>query len=297
VIVYFRYSKEKEILQTMTYAQLKAVFEKELKGFYSSDEIKNFYYYVTDGLLQVSKITILSKPENQIDENNSQRILNILEGLKKKIPVQYLIGKAFFYGMTLEVNPSVLIPRPETEELVDWIINDNKGKKLNILDVCTGSGCIALALKQNMPKSSVTAMDISAEALETASHNAENLGLEIELMEEDVLNLEKDLKAAEFDIIVSNPPYITLADKKHVQDNVLKYEPHLALFVPDNDPLVFYKAIAEFAKGNTITLYFEIYEDRGEEIKKMLVQMGFKNIELRKDINDKDRMLKCAYIC
>ena len=116
-------------------------------------------------------------------------------------------------------------------------------------------------------------------------------------MEEDVLNLEKDMKAAEFDIIVSNPPYITLADKKHVQDNVLKYEPHLALFVPDNDPLVFYKAIAEFAKGNTITLYFEIYEDRGEEIKKMLVQMGFKNIELRKDINDKDRMLKCAYIC
>ena len=281
----------------MTYAQLKAVFEKELKGFYSSDEIKNFFYYVTDGLLQVPKITILSKPENQIDENNSQRILNILEGLKKKIPVQYLIGKAFFCEMWLEVNPSVLIPRQETEELVDWVIHDNKGKKLNILDVCTGSGCIALALKKNMPKCNVTAIDISEEALETASHNAENLGIEIELIEEDMLDLSGDLKASSFDVIVSNPPYIAEADKKHVQDNVLEYEPHLALFVPNNDPLVFYKAIAEFAKGNNVMLYFEIYEDSGEELKEMLQKMDFKNIELRKDINGKDRMLKCIYIC
>jgi release factor glutamine methyltransferase len=281
----------------MTYSQLKALFEKELKGFYSSDEIKNFFYYVVDGLLQVSKITILSKPENQIDENNSQRVLNILKGLKQKIPVQYLIGKAFFYEMWLEVNPSVLIPRQETEELVNWVISDNKGKKFNILDACTGSGCIALALKKNMPECNVTAIDVSLEALETASINAVNQGIEIELVEEDVFDWSKDIKASSFNVIVSNPPYISPKDQKHVQDNVLKYEPHIALFVPEDDPLIFYKAIAEFAKINGVIVYFEIHENMGARLVELLNDMGFKNIELRKDINGRDRMLKCIYIC
>jgi len=281
----------------MTYAQLKAVFETELKGFYSFDEVKNFFYYVIEGLLRVSKITILSEPDSQIDENNSQRILNILEGLKRKVPVQYLLGKAHFYGMWLEVNPSVLIPRQETEELVDWIIDDNRGKKPSILDVCTGSGCIALALKKQLPEGNVTAIDISPEALETAAHNAEMEELEIELIEEDALNMSAEIKKTTFDIIVSNPPYIIEADKDQVQDNVLQYEPHLALFVPDNDPLVFYKAIADFAKGHSTTIYFEIYEDMGDAMKEMLAGKGFINIVLRRDLNGKDRMLKCEYIC
>jgi release factor glutamine methyltransferase len=282
----------------MTYEELRLVFEKELNGFYPSGEIKNLFYYILNGTLQVSKITILSKPHNQLDKNNSQLILNILEGLKKKIPVQYLLGKAPFYGLELDVNPSVLIPRPETEELVDWVIKDNKGKKINILDVCTGSGCIALALKKNLPKCNVTAIDVSEGALEMAAHNAEKLGLEIELMEEDALNLEEGLSAKDFDVIISNPPYITNSEKKEVQENVMMYEPHLALFVPDKDPLKFYKAIAEFAKGSkSVTLYFEIQEDRAEVLSKMLKKMGFKDIVVRKDLNGKDRMLKCIYIC
>ncbi|HXP50422.1 MAG TPA: peptide chain release factor N(5)-glutamine methyltransferase [Bacteroidia bacterium] len=282
----------------MTYEELRLVFEKELNGFYPSGEIKNLFYYILNGTLQVSKITILSKPHNQLDKNNSQLILNILEGLKKKIPVQYLLGKAPFYGLELDVNPSVLIPRPETEELVDWVIKDHKGKKVNILDVCTGSGCIALALKKNLPKCNVTAIDVSEDALEMAAHNAEKLGLEIELMEEDALNLEEGLSAKDFDVIISNPPYITSTEKKEVQENVLMYEPHLALFVPDKDPLKFYKAIAEFAKGSkAVTLYFEIQEDRAEVLSELLEKMGFKDIVVRKDLNGRDRMLKCIYIC
>ncbi|HWY98508.1 MAG TPA: peptide chain release factor N(5)-glutamine methyltransferase [Bacteroidia bacterium] len=282
----------------MTYEELRLVFEKELNDFYPSGEIKNLYYFILNGILQVSKITILSKPHNQIDENNSQRILNILNGLKKKAPPQYLLGKAAFYGLMLDVNPSVLIPRPETEELVDWVIKDFKGKKVNIIDVCTGSGCIALALKKNLPKCSITAVDVSEGALDTAVHNAEQLGLEIEIMEEDALNLEEGLNAKDFDVIVSNPPYIKNKEKKQVQENVSMYEPHLALFVPDKDPLKFYEAIARFARGsNDITLYFEIHEDRAKQLSEMLKKMGFKNIEVRKDINGKDRMLKCSYIC
>ena len=283
----------------MTFAEVKNKLEKELNGFYSSEEIQSTYFLILNSLLQVSKITILSKPDNLIDEINSQRILNILEGLKKKVPVQYLLGTAHFYELVLDVNPSVLIPRPETEELVDWIIKDNKGKNLNILDVCTGSGCIALALKKNMPQSNVTAIDVDEDALETASHNAEKLGLEIELIEEDALDISNELKASQFDVIVSNPPYIKESDKKYVGENVYMYEPHIALFVPDNDPLVFYKAIARFAKNctKTVTLYFEIYEDMGDELCKVLSEMGLKNIEVRKDINGKDRMLKCNYIC
>jgi len=282
----------------MTYKELRLHFESQLSELYSSDEIKNLYFLTLNGILQISKITILSNTDNQIDEINSQRILNILDGLQKKVPIQYLLGTAAFYGMTLEVNPSVLIPRPETEELVEWIIKDFKGKKATILDVCTGSGCIALALKQNLPESAVTAIDISEGALETASHNAEKLGLEIEIIEEDALALNKGSLSPGYDVIVSNPPYIKESDKKEVQENVLMYEPHLALFVPDNDPLKFYKAIAEFVKGSKpVTLYFEIHEDMGSELSKWLKKEGFKNIEVRKDINDKDRMLKCIYIC
>lgn len=282
----------------MTYKETQLLFEQELKGIYSSSEIKNLYFFALNGILQVSKITILSHFDNQIDKNNSQRVLNILEGLKKKIPIQYLLGKAAFYGLEFEVNPSVLIPRPETEELVEWIIGDIKRKKVNILDVCTGSGCIALALKKNLPQCNVSALDVSEGALDTAAHNAENLGLEIELLEEDALELEEGLGKNTFDIIVSNPPYIKEIEKDQVQDNVLKYEPHLALFVPGKDPLKFYKAIARFAKtGNSVTLYFEIHEDRADELRALLEKMGYKHIEVRKDMNGKDRMLKCAYIC
>lgn len=283
----------------MTTEEIKAYFEEELKGLYSSAEIKNFFFYVLSDLLCVSKLAILSEPYKKIDEKIVQRVKAIVLELKKMVPVQYVLGKADFYDMVLRVSPSVLIPRPETEELVDWIIKDYKDKKISVLDVCTGSGCIALALKNNLPASRITAIDVSKEALEVAKKNALALGLEVEFLEADALTPEAKLNPADYDVIVSNPPYVLPSEKEHMQKNVLEYEPQQALFVPENDPLLFYKAIASFVKkgGRNITLYFEINETKGRELIDLLSNMGYQEITLRKDINGKDRMIKCTYIC
>jgi len=283
----------------MTIAELKTEFEKELKGLYSSSEIKNIFYYVLSHLLEVSKLAILSHTDKEIDENLLKNIGPILLKLKKMMPVQYVLGKADFYDMVLEVNPSVLIPRPETEELADWIIKENKGKNISILDICTGSGCIALALKKNLPQSHLKAIDFSVKALEVAKANAKTYKLDIDFMEADALKLNQFIDSNQFDTIVSNPPYVTPDEKETMHDNVLLYEPHEALFVPGNDPLIFYKAIAEFAKGSnkTTVLYFEINESMGGELTVLLKKMGHSEIIVKKDINGKDRMLKCTYLC
>jgi len=280
----------------MTVAELKIHFEKKLKSLYSPEEIKNFYFEVITYLLKVSKLLILSQPDKKIEEKVEERAETIIERLKKREPLQYILGQVHFYGLTLAVSPAVLIPRPETEELVDWIIRDLKDQKINIADICTGSGCIALALKQNLPKASLTAIDISPEALEIAKKNALNLNLDVNLIKADALNFKPNLN---FDVIVSNPPYVLPEEKQTMDDNVLLYEPHLALFVPENDPLIFYRSIGNYAKSlhHNITLYFEMNETKGDELKGLFKELGFKNIEVRKDINGKDRMLKCIYIC
>ena len=282
----------------MTIAELKSDFEKQLKDFYPSTEIKNFYYHILTDLLKVPKITILSQTDKEIDENILRKIHEIVLKLRNNIPLQYILGKTDFYGMTLEINHNVLIPRPETEELVDWIINENKGKKITILDVGTGSGCIALALKKNMPLSTVAAVDNSAEALTVAKHNAEINKLAVEFIKADALKM-KEVLPPSFDIIVSNPPYIPESEKHFVQKNVLQYEPHNALFIPENDPFIFYLAIADFAKASKhpVQLYFEINEGKAQELSNLLSKKGFKDVVVRKDINGKDRMLKCTYIC
>jgi len=280
----------------MTVAELKIHFEKELKGLYSPEEIKNFYFHVLSHLLEIPKLLILSQPDKKIDKKVEERTHSIIEKLKKKVPLQYILGQVDFYGLILAVSPAVLIPRPETEELVEWIIKDYKGQNAAILDICTGSGCIALALKQNLPKASLTGLDVSAEALQVARKNALKLNLDIDLIEADALNLTLKLVP---DVIVSNPPYVLPEEKLTMHDNVLLYEPHLALFVPENDPLIFYRSIANFAKSvnRNITLYFEINETKAAELTLLFKEMGFKNIEVREDINGRDRMLKCIYIC
>jgi release factor glutamine methyltransferase len=280
----------------MTIAELKIYFKKELKEFYSPEEIKNFYFQVLIYLLQIPKLLILSQPDKKIEEKVEKRVDIIIEKLKKREPLQYILGQVDFYGLTLMVSPAVLIPRPETEELVDWIIKDYKGQNVNILDICTGSGCIALALKQNLPFAKLAGVDISPEALEVARKNALTFNLALDFLKADALNLKLSLNP---DVIVSNPPYVLPEEKQTMHDNVLLYEPHLALFVPENDPLIFYRSIAEYAKSlnRNITLYFEINETKGDELKQLFKEMGFKNIEVRKDINGKDRMLKCTYIC
>ena len=193
------------------------------------------------------------------------------------------------------MNQSVLIPRPETEELVDWIVRNKPERNCNILDIGTGSGCIALALKQNLPESKVSATDVSENALKVARQNANHNGLEVTFILQDILNPTNSL-ADSFDIIVSNPPYVREMEKKEMQKNVLNFEPELALFVNDEDPLVFYNAVSRFALNKLKPfgrIYFEINENLGQETYQLLKNFGFSEIEIKKDINGRERMI-CA---
>jgi len=214
--------------------------------------------------------------------------------LKKHVPIQYILGETEFYGLPFRVNDSVLIPRPETEELVDWIRSENnRNEALNILDIGTGSGCIAIALKHEFPNAAVEAFDISDKALETARSNAGLNKLDVEFSKVDILNVADQSK--KWDIIASNPPYIPELEKSEIEANVLEHEPHLALFVPDNDPLLFYRHIALFAKKQLNPngkLYFEIHRDYGKECMELLASLGFSEIELRKDISGNNRMIR-----
>jgi release factor glutamine methyltransferase len=226
---------------------------------------------------------------------------NLLKGLGELLkgkPIQYVTGKAYFYGLELDVNPSVLIPRPETEELVKWIVDDNSTKEgLNVLDIGTGSGCILIALGKLLKKPGLKGVEISKGALETASNNAIKHGIPVVFRLFDILKDNGD-GALKYDIIVSNPPYVREMEKALMNNNVLGYEPHSALFVPDGDPLLFYKAIAGFAKNNLVPggkLYLEINENLGKETISLLESEGFRNVTLEKDMQGKDRMIKCVY--
>lgn len=280
----------------MKLKELKDLFNKELENIYSREESQTILNYILIDALGIPKLTILSQSQLELNTNQYKKVSSLLKDLKKGRPIQHLLGTAHFYGMVLKVTPDVLIPRQETEELVDWIIQDNKGKKLKILDACTGSGCIALALKKYLPESTIVAIDVSEKALKVAKKNAAELQLDITLKKTDALNLEKELKDERFDIIVSNPPYIPASNTNTVQKSVLMYEPHSALFVSDETPLIFYESISRFAtKLKPVTLYFEINEDLGNDLTELMKTMVFKDITIKKDLNGKNRMLKCRY--
>ena len=225
-----------------------------------------------------------------------QQILSAVDELKKYRPIQYILGETEFYRLQFEVNPDVLIPRPETEELVDWIVRGyDKNAALTIVDIGAGSGCIAVALKVNFPNATAWAVDVSEKALSVAQRNAEKNNVEINCLKKDAL---KDgmmgFEANSIDIIVSNPPYVTPSEKQYMMPNVLDYEPHCALFVPENDPLIFYKHIAAFGKESLKKggkIFFEINEAYPEEVAEILKQQGFSDVAPRKDINDKWRMV------
>ena len=282
-------------------------FIQKLLPIYDAGEAESFFYLILEAKKQLKRIDLALNPDLTFFDEEIQLWNSILEQLKKEIPIQYLLGKTSFYGLEFEVNENVLIPRPETEELVEWIIESNskissaqfgiasgeKLKDLKILDIGTGSGCIAISLAKNIPNAQVFAIDVSEKALATAQKNAEINGVEVAFLEKNILEIE-DL-GQQFDIIVSNPPYVRELEKEEIKKNVLDNEPHLALFVDDNDALVFYRKIAELAQKNLSPngqLFFEINQYLGKEMMELLEKMNFKNIELRKDIYGNDRMIR-----
>ena len=270
--------------------------KSELIGLYPETEIKSFSQLIIEKVTGFSRTEIIVN-KNTLFSNEQHHVIEIfIEKLKKFIPIQYILGETEFYGLIFNVNESVLIPRPETEELVDWICKDNdKKSELQLLDIGTGSGCIPICLKHEFPNSVVNAFDISEEALATAHANAEKNKVDVNFSKVDILNAPSfDQK---WDIIVSNPPYVLENEKAEIQPNVLDNEPHMALFVPDNDPLLFYRKIALFAKEqlkNNGRLYFEINRQYGPATVELLSNIGFTNIELRKDISGNDRMIKAV---
>ncbi len=266
----------------------------ELKNEYPEYEIRQMSKLILQHILQVSNTQLLMMSQELLKDEQLKRLLEYAKQLKEHIPLQYIVGSTEFYGLEFKVNPSVLIPRPETEELVDWILKDKLAPE-NLLDIGTGSGCIAISLKANLPNTKVTAWDISDKALETAQNNATQLGHAVHFAQVDVLTHQAD--EAMYDCIVSNPPYVRELDKEMMAPNVLDNEPHTALFVSDHDPLIFYRTIAQLGQTTLKSnghLYFEINEYLAKDMTDMLSQLGYSNIECRKDINGKDRMMKAV---
>ncbi|MDN5285765.1 MAG: prmC [Mucilaginibacter sp.] len=289
---------------------IKDVFEdyRQLNNVYETQEIEAISLLVINHVTQLSKASIKAFPERELSNEQTEKLKSILIRLKTGEPVQYTLGTTEFYGLPFRVNPSVLIPRPETEELVEWILSaigerrkvkDQRTKQFadSILDIGTGSGCIAISLKKNLPDAMVSAIDISESALQIATQNAELNTVDVNFIHADILNLQstQNSELKTYNLIISNPPYVTLEDKKEMHSNVTDFEPHNALFVPEQDPLIFYKAIADFALINLIPgglLFFEINENYGQETVDLLQNKDFSNIELRKDMSGRDRMVK-----
>jgi release factor glutamine methyltransferase len=260
---------------------------------YPEPENRSIIELVLRSLLDCSRVELYQRFDTNLSNSQQIRLGEIVIELEKYKPIQYILGETEFYGLLFIVGPGILIPRHETEELVEWIVNDFKNKNsLKILDIGTGSGCIAVALAKNLATPEIYATDVSDEALEYARQNAALNNCKIYFLRQDIFSIEK-IMPENYDIIVSNPPYVPESDKHTMQANVLEYEPRLALFVPDSDPLLFYKRILDLAliagkPGGKV--YFEIYEKYGEKIQELFEMKGFEEISIRKDIHGKNRV-------
>jgi release factor glutamine methyltransferase len=269
---------------------------EKLSSRYGPSESESISFLIFEHVLGYSRLQVHLKKDETIPDAKITEIEEILNRLVNGEPIQYILEKADFYGLTFFVNSHVLIPRQETEELVDWIIKDDKPPAPEILDIGTGSGCISVSLAKNIPDAKVSAYDISAEAISIANQNAKNNAVGICTRQVDILQWEAVPVDKTFDIIVSNPPYVKEEEKSLILDHVVSQEPHLALFVSNDGPLIFYRRIAEFAQQRLSPegkLYFEINEALGSETVSLMKEKGFPKVTLRKDINGKDRMV-CA---
>lgn len=276
--------------------EIKQALKKQLEGQYESVELNPIMSILIEHITGWDQIQQVIQKDNSISQAQALAFETAANELLAGRPIQYITGKAWFMGEAYSVNEQVLIPRPETEELVDWVIEYAaiKGKALSILDIGTGSGCIAIALKKALPNAILTAIDISTTAIKIAKSNAAALNADIELITLDILNTA--FLPGQYDVIISNPPYIPMHEIKNMELQVTDHEPNIALFVPDEDPLVFYKAIARLAKlhlNSNGQLFFEIHYDQGDALIALLDEMHF-HAELRTDIYEKDRMIRAS---
>jgi release factor glutamine methyltransferase len=291
--------------------EVESWLQQQLQVIYTESESANIAALVLENITGLSRSERLLNKDEPLDVHQLHHLTQINQRLLNNEPVQYILGHSSFYGLKLFVDNNVLIPRPETEELVEWIISDVKasGKnvfekskdeadattQLKIMDVGTGSGCIALALKKNMPKAEVWGCDVNEAALNVARRNGSELNIRVDFQCLDFLDAEQRRQLPMVDILVSNPPYVPKKDMQQMQRNVLDNEPHTALFVPDNDELIFYKALAEHSKETLYKngiIYIEIHENSGEKVMEVFKQAGYQNVQIKKDMQGKDRMMK-----
>ena len=285
---------------SVTLKAFKSVFTTALESLYPKTEIDSFFSIIIEEYLNLQRIDVILQPDFIISDEQLKQLNNTLSRLQKEEPIQYILGKTEFYGYPFVVNEHTLIPRPETEELVAWIIEVIKdNKNLNVLDIGTGSGCIPISLKKELSFANINAVDVSIEALKIAQKNAVLNNVDLNFFERDILNT-KDLNFisnSSFDIIVSNPPYVRNLEKVEIKNNVLQNEPHLALFVTDDNPLIFYNKIADLALKHLKSkgyLFFEINQYLGKETVSILKTKGFNTVELKKDMFGNDRMIKAS---
>jgi len=283
-----------------TLSSAKKYFFDRLAAIFSSSELKSMWTQIICKRMHWSASDLLLNQGERLSESDLLYVRSFVKGLLNSVPFQYLIGETEFYGLNITCDSRALIPRPETEELVAWIVEAEANPK-RIIDCCTGSGCIALALKSIYSEAMVQALDFSPEALMLSAENAKKLELNIELVHGDVLNFSKEFlsEANDFDIIVSNPPYIPENEKGTMSAHVIEHEPLMALFVEDDDPIIFYKELIKFAEHKLVKggyLFFELHELFGKEVKEYLQLFGFENVEIRKDLQGKSRMLKAQKV-
>jgi len=273
-------------------------YRRKLMPFFAERDADSLLFLVLMEYTGLSKARILSRHDQTVSESQLLKIHFAVKELLKEKPVQYVLGKTEFFGLPFIVNSKVLIPRPETEELVEWAIRDLKGLQFQkIIDIGTGSGCIAVTIKKHIPVSEVTAIDISEFALEVATINADLNDVIIRFAKFDILNMKGWNQTQDYDVIISNPPYVRNLEKSTMKKNVLEYEPEVALFVEDSDPLVFYRSIIEFAKLNLKSggkVYCEINQYLADEVKALFARHGFNRISIRKDFRGNDRLLFCC---
>lgn len=281
------------IFGAMTFKEAFQLFDTELEDIYDKDERLNIFLLTTD----MNRVSYYLQSSAVLPANKVTQLKKLLIPIKKGVPVQYVMGEADFFGRKFKVSPAVLIPRPETEELVDWvtqtILKSWPDGKIEVLDIGTGSGCIPIIIQQIIPNTKVSALDVSVAALNIAEHNAKSHHSPVEFFEADILSFKSHNI---YTVIVSNPPYVRNSEKDGMRDNVINHEPHIALFVENEDPLVFYRAIAAFGLKNLTSngyLFFEINEALGAEVSTLLSKHGYIDINIKKDLQGRERMIRC----